>query len=546
MRRKFLGFIISLCCGLSVSLMAQGQDYPLDTIKGKVYYKYTAQKGEGLFRISKNFSVSQEDIIKCNPTLKNEGIKLGQVLLIPYVAKVDSSLYRIHTLQPKETLYGLSKSYGVTINEIVALNPETTKKMAIGTRLLIPAEQKQNSSSSSEQQTMPVPEPAQDTQPLIVSEDNTSGKRSDKRKQAEPIPVLPDSSITSDTILSEDLSDVSPVSTPLRIAFLLPLMTDVAPRDPSIDRFLEFYEGALLALNVAKDGGQRFEVYVYDTEKTTAKLSSILAKPEWLNMDAIIGPAYPSQVSLVSRFAYEHHIPMVVPFTNKVSDLERNPYLIQFNPSGEGENEVLIRFIEERNRPTHCVFLASEEAITKIRQLQTQLSNANIVCTQVPTRCLENDSLSFFLASDADNVLILPSDKYQDVQPLFHYLTPLQNRAGLSMLSFYAWKEQSLPLPAFYSSIFHDVKALSFENISYALNFKRYFGNDIENTLPRYDYLGYDITLYTVRLLQAKSSESPVASFEDVLYKGLQSDIHCVSIGDGGGYENRSISIQTR
>ena len=57
-------------------------------------------------------------------------------------------------------------------------------------------------------------------------------------------------------------------------------MTDVALREPSIDRFVEFYEGSLLALEKARDNGQKFEVYVYDTEKNTSKLSTILAQPE--------------------------------------------------------------------------------------------------------------------------------------------------------------------------------------------------------------------------------------------------------------------------
>ena len=36
--------------------------YPLDTIDGKVYYRYTVERSIGLYRISKNFGVSQEEI----------------------------------------------------------------------------------------------------------------------------------------------------------------------------------------------------------------------------------------------------------------------------------------------------------------------------------------------------------------------------------------------------------------------------------------------------------------------------------------------------
>ena len=50
---------------LSSTLLAQTSvDYPLDTINGKIYYRYTVERGIGLYRISKNFGVSQEDILK--------------------------------------------------------------------------------------------------------------------------------------------------------------------------------------------------------------------------------------------------------------------------------------------------------------------------------------------------------------------------------------------------------------------------------------------------------------------------------------------------
>ncbi|HCS87300.1 MAG TPA: hypothetical protein DIW30_02390 [Bacteroidales bacterium] len=368
------------------------------------------------------------------------------------------------------------------------------------------------------------------------------------KKKRQPVGESTEVVKTEGTAMVNDtvLDDATPTPTPLRIAYLLPLMTDVAPRDPSIDRFLEFYEGALLALNSAKDSGQRFEVYVYDTEKSTSKLSGILAKPEWLNMDAIIGPAYPSQVSVISQFAYEHQIPVIIPFTNKVSDLERNPYLIQFNPSNETENDVLIKYLSENKKQPNCIFVNWDEATAKIKQLHAQLHKAGLQCIMAESRCVGNDSLSCFLQADVDNVLILPSEKYSDVQSLFRYVESLGNNASVSLLAFYAWKEQPLPLPAFYSTIFHGTKGLSLEKISYSMNFRRYFGNELENETPRYDYLGYDITRYTIQLLQQKQTGSRLLPVEQLRYRGLQSDIECVRVGEHGGFENRSIQIQTR
>lgn len=329
MRRTSTLLIAFLCLTWMGLSCLKAQNYPTDTIKGKVYYKYAVQKGEGLFRISQNFGVSQEEIIRSNPELGNSGLKLGQVILIPYVAKIDSSQYIVHQIQPKETLYGLSKQYDVSIKEITLLNPVTTQRMAIGDRLLIPRKPIKQTPSIEEENKEIAQSPQQEpiaTTPLTRKEDTL----------LIPPTMQEKNTVAQDTVeaaANDTLpDDTAPTPTPLRIAYLLPLMTDVAQRDISIDRFVEFYEGSLLALNKARDNGQKFEIYVYDTEKSAAKVSNILSKPEWLNIDAIIGPAYPSQVSVVSKFAYEHQIPTIIPFTYKISDLERNPYLIQFNP----------------------------------------------------------------------------------------------------------------------------------------------------------------------------------------------------------------------
>ena len=69
---------------LSSTLCAQAPvDYPLDTINGKIYYRYTVERGIGLYRISKNFGVSQEDILKANPDIQTNGLRFDEVIWIP-------------------------------------------------------------------------------------------------------------------------------------------------------------------------------------------------------------------------------------------------------------------------------------------------------------------------------------------------------------------------------------------------------------------------------------------------------------------------------
>ena len=58
MKMKFIGLLAAVIC--ATSLFAQTESWPKDTVDGVVVYRYTVQKSEGLYRISKNFNLSDE------------------------------------------------------------------------------------------------------------------------------------------------------------------------------------------------------------------------------------------------------------------------------------------------------------------------------------------------------------------------------------------------------------------------------------------------------------------------------------------------------
>ena len=78
-------YIIALLALIAWTMPAKGQelDYPLDTINGQIYYRYTVERSIGLYRISLNFGVTQEEILKANPHLQNQGLRFEEVILIP-------------------------------------------------------------------------------------------------------------------------------------------------------------------------------------------------------------------------------------------------------------------------------------------------------------------------------------------------------------------------------------------------------------------------------------------------------------------------------
>lgn len=84
---RYVNRIVVLGSLLAAALLpTQAQEllnYPLDTVHGEEVYRYQVEKGIGLYRIGVNFNVSQSEIVRLNPQLKERGLHYAEILLIP-------------------------------------------------------------------------------------------------------------------------------------------------------------------------------------------------------------------------------------------------------------------------------------------------------------------------------------------------------------------------------------------------------------------------------------------------------------------------------
>lgn len=109
------------------------------------YRTHTVQKGETIYGIGKSYGLTEQEIFLVNPNLNGARIAEGDIVVIPakrkplpqVVNRIDSN-YIQHQVQPKETLYGLSKRYGISIDEILRENPTVTNGLEIGMVVFIP------------------------------------------------------------------------------------------------------------------------------------------------------------------------------------------------------------------------------------------------------------------------------------------------------------------------------------------------------------------------------------------------------------------------
>lgn len=122
--------------------MAQ-MNLPKTIVGGNEYYFYDTSSGESIYDIAAKLGVTKDDIIKYNPDAA-DGITSGMRLHFPVsqaqpATAAPQTATNRHTVQQGETLYGLAKRYGMSVDDLIAANPGTENGLNVGQTLTIPA-----------------------------------------------------------------------------------------------------------------------------------------------------------------------------------------------------------------------------------------------------------------------------------------------------------------------------------------------------------------------------------------------------------------------
>ena len=143
---KFKNIITLAFLLLAISSLAQIQlNLPTTQIGDKEYYRYDSSNGESIYDIAAKLGVTKDYIIQNNPDAA-DGISNGMTLYFPTGKTVTPAQATLkpqypalmHEVKQGETLYGLAKSYGTTIDELIAVNPGSENGIKIGQKLMIP------------------------------------------------------------------------------------------------------------------------------------------------------------------------------------------------------------------------------------------------------------------------------------------------------------------------------------------------------------------------------------------------------------------------
>ncbi len=119
-----------------------------ETINGKVYVLHKVELKETLYGISKRYGTTVEAILQQNPTADG-GLEVGQIIKVPYVSspkKITNGSGNKHIVAEKETLYSVARLYGISVDDLRQMNKLTSDALSIGQELIVkrnttPAEQ---------------------------------------------------------------------------------------------------------------------------------------------------------------------------------------------------------------------------------------------------------------------------------------------------------------------------------------------------------------------------------------------------------------------
>lgn len=105
---------------------------PIDDDENEEYSEYIVQKGDSLWKISRDYNITVKELIELN-NLTTTTLQIGDKLLVP-INKTEKT----YTVQRGDTLWSIAKENNVTVNELKEKNNLTTNLLSIGQKLIIP------------------------------------------------------------------------------------------------------------------------------------------------------------------------------------------------------------------------------------------------------------------------------------------------------------------------------------------------------------------------------------------------------------------------
>ncbi|MBQ1254063.1 MAG: LysM peptidoglycan-binding domain-containing protein [Alistipes sp.] len=278
----------------------------------KDFVSHKIKAGETLYSIARTYNISVTTLREDNPSLNPQSLTIGQTLWVrrtdmntsseeeaqAEIAEYTETLnqtandgYKYYVVQPGETIYSLSRKYGLTEAEFAELN-DISNGLKAGAMIRVPA-------------------PKDSVELIDLAADEQAKDAASEAHSA-------DENIVFRAIEPTD---------ELNIALMLPMNINSRPNAS----YVEFYQGFLLGLEKLKEQGNgNIRLSVYNTQHNALKVKEIVDNADFAKTNLIVGPVYEDELQPVVDFAFKNSVPVVSPLANITA--VKSPALFQLSP----------------------------------------------------------------------------------------------------------------------------------------------------------------------------------------------------------------------
>ena len=587
MKKIALFTLLWVCVIAATNVFAQNNQSTIYNVQdGDIFY-HTVERGQTVYSIAKMYDVKIEDIHRLNPGSDNT-IKAYDELKIPQKkVAVKNELrhgednYIYHTIQTKETLYGVSKQYNLNYEDIIEANPGLSQAtFSIGKTIRIPTgitkkqitEVVENKKGAKEiYYTVPTGETkynicktfkTSEKELMKLNPELAGGLRtgmiiriplrideSDLPKNAEP-----DANEVNAMLKAQ--KEIKRKNT-AKVALLLPYNAKDSKSTDAKKRITEYYEGMLLAADTLRKQGYITELFVYDTEESSATTKKILQEESEAlkKVDLIIGGVSGEQIKLIADFAKANKVKYVVPFIQKNDEVLNNAYVFQVNtpPAYLYANAAYVgaNLFAKHN----IIFLDTkdkDEQTDFIKEFKQELKDRNISYKDAVYNADNFEAnIKSMLSTSKPNMIMPVSqslDALKKIKNTLRIMAETKPEYNLTLFGYPIWQTYTEDcLDDFHALDTYIYSLFYADNINPVVkkfydNYKNEFSKSPMPTFPKYAMLGFDTGMFFFSAIQnyGVNFESKLS---DIKYKSIQTGFNFERVNNWGGFINTNIYI---
>ena len=409
-----------------------------------------------------------------------------------------------HEVKRKETIFGIARENGLTVQELINANPEMNTpgyELKKGTMINIPYPQ---------------------------------GK-------------APAATAAATTVAAKP-AKVDMRQREIRVGVMLPLHT----QNGDGKRMLEYYRGVLMACDSLRATGVSTDIRAWNVAEDS-DIRETLKDPAAADRDLIIGPLYSKQVKDLGDFAKKHGIRVLIPFSINTTELYDNPYIFQVYQNGNTLNDAYVFRFYERFKDCHPIIIdCNDTTSTKggfTSTLRRKLEQEGVAYDITNLKQSEAAFRKCFSTTQR-NVVVLNTSRSKELSVAFAKLNGLMIQVPQLKISMFGYPEWLMytrqHLDNYYkfdvyvpSTYYMD--PLSHRTERLKLKYRWNFHQDMQNYHQSFAATGFDQGFFFIKGLHLYGHHF-TGSAGMVGYTPFQTPLHFDRIGNGG-LQNRAVLL---